>query len=133
MAFGHGKETIFTVDGEDLSEFTNTSELTREADVHDVTTYTKDDYVYRGGLRKSNFSAGGIYESAATGPRAILEPLVGTNVTLIRKPEGTGTGKPQQSVEVVVGKYVETAPVADFIKWSCEFTGSGPITDTTQA
>jgi len=133
MAFVHGKNTVITLDGDDLSAFTNTSELTRGADTHDVTCYGATDHVFSGGLGKGTASMGGVYDNtAATGPRAVIEPVIGTVVTLIRKPEGTGAGKPQDSVSVVVEEYVETSPVADMVTWSVKLLMSGAVTSTTQ-
>lgn len=133
MAFQHGKSTFISLNGADLSAFTDSSELSREADEHDVTTYGKQAHVVQGGLLSSTATMSGTYDNTAgTGPRAVIRPLVGTNVTLIRRPEGTGTGKPQDSVTVHVKKYVETNPVADMVKWSCDLTGSDVITSTTQ-
>lgn len=133
MAFVHGKDTFISLNGSDLSAFTNTSELSRSADSHDVTTYGKNSHVYQGGLLDGTASMGGIYDNGATGPRDIIEPLIGTVVTLIRRPEGTGTGRPQDSVAVLVTGYVETNPVADMVTWSAELQMSDEVTSTNQA
>jgi hypothetical protein len=133
MGFKHGKDTYISLAATDLSAFCNTSQLEQESDEHDVTTYGVDDYVFQGGLLKGGVSMGGIYDDGATGPKAVIEPLIGTVVTLIRRPEGTGSGLPQESLSVLVKKYTETNPVAEMIAWQCEMTKSGPITRTTQA
>lgn len=132
MAFRHGKDTEITVDSDDLSDYSNTSTLDQESDEHDVTTYGRDDYVVQGGLLKGAGSVGGIYDDGAAGPKAVIEPLIGKVVTLIRKPIGTGTGKPQETVSVLVKKYSETSPVAGMITWQMDFTKSGAIARTTQ-
>lgn len=133
MAFVHGKNTYISVNGSDLSAYTNTSELTREADEHDVTTYGKNAHVVSGGLLGGKASMSGIYDNTAgTGPRAVLRPLVGTVVPLVRRPEGTGAGKPQDAASVHVKTYVETNPVADMVAWSAELTLSDVVTSTTQ-
>lgn len=132
MAFKHGKDTEIELDSEDLSAFCNTSQLDQESDEHDVTTYGRDDYVFSGGLLKGAFTMGGTYDDSATGPKAVIEPLIGTVVTLIRRPIGAGAGRPQESVSVLVKKYTETAPVAGMITWQCDMTKSGAITRTTQ-
>lgn len=133
MTFVHGKDTFISLDGDNLSTYTNTSELTRGADKHDVTTYGKNDHVFTGGLGNNSASMSGIYDNtASTGPRAVIEPLVGTVVTLIRRPEGTGSGKPQDSVSVLVEEYVETSPVADMVTWSVKLQCSDAVTSTTQ-
>lgn len=132
MAFKHGKDTVIKLNAVDLSAFTSQSEITRSADSHDVTTYGKQAHNFEGGLKNGTASMGGTYDDGATGPRAIIEPLVGTKVTLIRQPVGTGAGKAQDSVQVLVLNYVETNPVADMISWSCEMQLSDVITTTAQ-
>ena len=133
MAFTHGKNTYISLNAVDLSAFTNTSQLTRRADKHDVTTYGKNDHVFAGGLGDGDFSMGGIYDNTASGPRDTIEPLIGTNVTLVRRVEGTGSGLPQDSVSVLVEEYVETSPVADFVTWSVKLQPSDAVTSTNQA
>jgi hypothetical protein len=133
MSKVHGKSTVFTLGGADLSTYTRASSFTRAADVHDTTTYGKDDHVFDGGLGISNMSAEGLYDNTASvGPRAVIEPLIGTKVTMVRRTEGTGSGKPQDSVDVVVQSYVETNPVADFVSWSVELQGSDAVNSNPQ-
>lgn len=133
MAFVHSKDTFISLAGNDLSPFCNASDLTRKSDKHDVTCYGKDDHVYNGGLGDGEANISGIYDNTAAGPRDIIVPLKGTVVTLIRRPEGTGSGLPQDSVSVLVEEYVETAPVADNVTWSCKLQLSDAITSTNQA
>lgn len=133
MAFKHGKDTEITVDSDDLTDFSNTSQFDEESDEHDVTTYGRDDYVVQGGLKKGAFTMGGVYDDGVAGPAAVLRPLVGTVVTVVRKPLGTGTGKPTQTFSALVKKYTETNPVAGMITWQCDFTKSGPMVPTTQS
>jgi hypothetical protein len=134
MAFVHTKDTFISVDGNNLSTFTNESDFGKEADVHDVTTYGKDAKVKRGGLLDSSGKAGGLYDSSTTaGPRAVLLPLVGETVTVIRRPEGTGSGLPQDTFSAVLKKYNESSPVADMVKWSIELEGSDDVDSTAQA
>jgi len=132
MSFVHSKNTVFLLNGIDLSAFTNQSSFGRRADTHDVTTYGKDDHVFVGGLGNSDMSASGIYDNGATGPRDVIEPLVGQTVPCVRRPEGTGSGRPQDTVNVVVGEYVETSPVADMVAWSVQLQGSDTVTSINQ-
>jgi hypothetical protein len=133
MAFVHGKTTYVSLNAVNLSAYANSSELTVGADQHDTTTYGQTGHTFAGGLTNSTASLEGIYDSTASvGPRAAILALVGTNVTFIRRPEGTGTGKPQDSATVLVGEYTESSPVADYVKWSVKLQVSGAITSTTQ-
>ncbi len=134
MAFVHGKDTVITVATKDISAYCKTSSYEGSADVHETTGYGKQAKTKQGGLLDGKFSCGGTYDNtASTGPRAALKPLLGTTVAVIRKPEGTGTGKPQDAFSAVLSKYVETNPVDDMVTWSAEFEISDVVTTTTQA
>ena len=133
MSFVHGKGTVITVATKDISQYCTTSQLTRGVDKHDTTGYGKADHVFQGGLLTGEFSCEGTYDNtASTGPRAALQPLVGTVVAVTRKPEGTGVGKPLETFSALLESYVETNAVADMIKWSAKFTVSDAITTSTQ-
>lgn len=133
MAFVHGKDTYISLDGDVLTTYTNTSQLDQESDEHDVTCYGADDYSFQGGLLKGAFTMGGLYDDGETGPKAIIEPLIGTVAELVRQPEGTGVGKPEETVDVLVKKYTETTPYNGMITWQCDMTKSGPLVRSTQS
>jgi hypothetical protein len=134
MAFIHGKNTFVSLDGDDLSAFANQSELARMGDSHDVTTFGQDSHVKQGGLLDGTSTMSGVYDNtAATGPRAVIAPLIGTVVPFIRQPEGTGASLPQDSVDVLVTGYTETNPVADMVTWSVEMELSGDVDSTAQS
>jgi hypothetical protein len=133
MTFAHGSDTVITLDGDDLSLYTKTSTIEDGANSHDITCYGATSEAHQGGLKKGTASMGGTYFKGVTGPRAIIKPLVGSTVTLVRRPEGTGSGLPQDSVDVVVLKYVETNPSNDMIAWSCDMLQTGDLDSTAQA
>jgi hypothetical protein len=127
------KNLVVLINGTDISQFCDSNEHHETADIVDITTYGKNSHVKEGELLDGNGSIGGIYDtSVSTGPRAVLKPLRGQTVTYIRRPEGTGTGKPQDLVSVVVKEYVETAPVADIVRWTCALEYSDDINSTPQ-
>lgn len=129
----HGKLTVLTVATKDISAATKTSTYEGTADVHDTTGYGVDDKLKAGGLREHKFTCGGTYDTTlSTGPRYVFKPALGTTVAVVRKPEGTGTGKPQDSFSGVVAKYSETAPCDDMVSWAAEIEIDGPVTTTTQ-
>lgn len=133
MAFKHGKDAYVSLNAVNLSTFCNNTDLGREADEHDVTTYGKGAHVYEGGLLDGEVTIGGIYDDGASSPEVTIEPLLGTVVTFVYRPEGTGSGKPERSGNVLVQAYTESAPVADMIKWTCKLKLSDTLTKTTQA
>src|SRR5262245_13626347 len=123
MPLSHGKLTVVIVNAVDLSQYVKQSEFTRGKDTEDTTPYGQDNHVYDPGLGDNAFSMSGNYDTTAgTGPRAVLRPLAdsGAKVTLLHRPEGTGAGKPQDSVQVIVEKYVESAPAAGYRQWSAD-------------
>lgn len=132
MAFIHGKGAVVTLDADDLSAFANNITFNRTADSHDVTTFGKNSHVYQGGLGDGTAEITGIYDDGATGPRAIIEPLIGTVVDMTWKPAGTGASKPLDTVDVLVTAYEETAPVADMIAWSVKLQLSDAVATTAQ-
>jgi len=133
MAFKHSKNTVLILGGNDISEFCNTSSLERSATSHDVTTYGKNSKVKQGGLLDGSASAGGWYDDTAAGPHDVIQPMVGTVVTLVRRPEGTGSGLPQQTVDVLVQNYVETDPIDDIIQWTVALELSDDVVRENQA
>lgn len=134
MALIHSKVTVVKLGSTDLSAYVSSSEFARKADIHDVTTYGKADHCYAGGLGDATFKMDGFYDStASTGPRAAIEPLIGTEVVLTRQPEGAGAGKPQDVVDLVVTGYTETSPVADYVKWSMEGQCSDAVNSAAQS
>ncbi|HEY0700298.1 MAG TPA: hypothetical protein VGD43_21145 [Micromonospora sp.] len=134
MGWQHGKDTYITVGGDNITAYTNTSELSRGAGTSNVTCYGKGSEVHEGTLKNGKFTCGGVYDNtAATGPHAVFNPLIGTTVEVIRRPEGAGTGRPEQTFDGVLVSYVETSPVADMVTWSAEFTVSDDVAETTQA
>lgn len=132
MAFVHGKDAYVSLNAVNLSAFTNNTDFGREADDHDVTTYGKGSHVYAGGLLDGALTIGGVYDNGASSPEAVIEPLIGTTVAFVYRPEGTGTGKPERSGQVLVKNYSETTPVADMISWSCELQLSDTLTKSNQ-
>lgn len=133
MSFTHGKNTFVSLAGSNLSAYSNSVEFSRTADSHDVTTFGKNSHVFVGGLLDGEATITGIYDNTAlTGPRAVIEPLIGTVVPLVHRPEGTGSGKPQDTVDVLVKTYAETSPVADMVTFSVELQFSDDVVTAAQ-
>jgi hypothetical protein len=133
VATAKGKSMVVLLGGADLSQFCDTNEHHVKPDIIDKTTFGKNSHVKEGTLLDGSGSIGGIYDtSQSIGPRAVIQPLMGTTVTYIRRPEGTGTGLPQDSVAVVVGEYVETAPVAEIVRWTLALEYTDDINSAVQ-
>jgi hypothetical protein len=135
MAFRHGRHTVVTIDGTDLSTSTNSTDFNDGTDSHDVTCYGASRKAYHAGLGDGKITISGVHNDDATGPRAVLKPLktAGSVVPFVFRPEGTGSGKAQSAVDVIVVAYNESAPVADMIKWTAELQMSGDLDETDQS
>lgn len=134
MSTAKGKDVVVLINATDISQYCDTSEHHKKPDIQDITTYGAEAHAKEGTLLDGNGSIGGIYDtSAVSGPRALLNALCGQTVPYVRRPEGTGTGKAQDAVNVVIGEYVETAPVADHVRWTCALEYTGDIDSTPQA
>ncbi len=133
MAESHGKETAVTLNSTDISAFTDNTTFEREADEHESTCYGVDDKEVAGGLRGGKVTIGGKYVTGASGPAAIIDPLLGTKVAFTYQAEGTGSGLPEKSCTVLVKTYNQSSPVADIVRWTAELTISGAVTTTTQS
>lgn len=135
MTTQHGRHTRITVGGSDISPHCKTSSYEGTRTVHANTGYGKNAVTKNSGLKDGKFSAGGDYDTdITTGPRSVLKPLYdsGAHVEVIRMPEGTGTGKPTDTFQAIVAKYVETNPVDGNVAWSAEFEISDEVVTTTQ-
>jgi hypothetical protein len=129
----HGKYTVVLVASNNVSPFVKNSSLEKSAKTHDITGYGVDDELYAGGLRGHTFTMSGVYDNTVTtGPRNLLNGQVGNTLAVIRRVEGTGTGKPQDAFNAILEKYVETNPHDDMVTWSADFKVTGPVTPTVQ-
>lgn len=140
MSRSHGKKTIFTVDGNDLSRHTKNSGWESTLDAEDTTCYGVDDHEYDISLGDGKFTADGVYDTASTGPRTVLQGIQDDQksgakglVTVVRRIEGTGSGKPQETFSAIVTKYGETSASTGYVMWSAEFQKSGAVNRTAQA
>lgn len=129
----HGKKTVALLNGNDLSQFSDTSNPEFTADSHDVTTYGKNSHVFAGGLKNGTCTITGFHDtSQLIGPKAVVQPLVGTVVPFIHRLEGTGSGLPQDSVSALVLKFSQTHPTNDYVKWSIDLQFSDDVVSTPQ-
>jgi hypothetical protein len=138
MSAVHSKKTFVSVAGVDLSEFTDSSEIPRARATHNITGYGMDDERHSKGLKSGTFKMSGHYDNTeSTGPRAVLldefDDEVTESVEVIRRGEGTGAGKPQDKFDAIIENYTESNPLADMVKWSCDFKITGPVDTTPQS
>jgi hypothetical protein len=135
--FVHGKNTFISVNAVDLSDRTKQTEFNDAYDKHDTTTYgpTRERKIWQLGLGDGTITISGTYSTGSTSPRKVLKPLMKarTEVPFVFRPEGTGSGKQQSTVNVLVTSYKDTAPVADMIAWQAELQMTGDLDEADQA
>lgn len=136
MAFIHGKNTVVLWGAADLSAFTDSTDWNDGTDAEDVTTYgpTRTRKSYQASLGDGKITCSGTSDDGVTGPADVLEPLkdAGSLVTFTFRPTGTGAGRPQKVVSVVITQFNQTAPVAGYSKWTCEMQMSGDVNRARQ-
>lgn len=128
-----GADAVFLLNALDITDFVDTVTFTDSADSLDVTTFGNDGHRKRGGLTDGTVAIGGVYDTTVNGPHDVVAPLVGTNVALAWRPEGTGSGKPAVTGTVLVQNYVESSPVADIVRWTANLEVDGNLTYANQA
>jgi hypothetical protein len=139
MATFHGSKTVVTFNGTDISAYTNSTDMEDTADTHDITCYGVVRKAYGAGLGDGKFTIKGVHNDGANNPREVIKTVkaqqqAGTTgaVTFIYRPEGTGSGKAQSSVAVLVSSYKESSPVGDYVRWEAELQMTGTLTETDQ-
>lgn len=135
MGFTHGRHTVYLIDGDNLSTYTDNLEENDETDLHDVTTFGASRKAYESGLGDGTFTISGTHDNGATGPRTVLRAMktAGLAVPFVFRSEGTGAGLPETQVDVFVKNYKQTNAVADMVKWTCELQMTGDVVDIDQA
>jgi hypothetical protein len=134
VGFVAAKDAYLSVNGVNISQFLNSIESNRKVDSIDTTTFGNSGHTYQGGLTDGTLSCAGLYDDTASGPKAVLEPLMqgGQLVPGVYRPEGTGSGRPQQTCNVLVSTYVESSALNDMIKFTTELQISGTVTNADQ-
>lgn len=134
MAANHGRLAVVKIDSVDLSAYTNTAEMSDEDDMHDITCFGAVRKAFAAGLGDGTFTLGGVHDSGATAPRKKLKALKAAKVAVVflYQPAGTGTGKQQSSVNVLVKSYVDTIAVADMVRWKSVLQMTGALDETDQ-
>lgn len=127
-----GADAVFLINAADISDFVDTVTVTESADSLDVTTFGNNGHRKRGGLTDGTIAIGGVYDTTTSGPHDVLVPMIGTIEDIDWRPEGTGSGKPKMTCNVLVQNYVESSPVADIVRWTANLEIDGDTTHANQ-
>lgn len=127
-----GADAVFLLNAVDISAHLDTVTITESHDNLDITTFGQVGHRKRGGLSDGTIAIGGTYDTAVTGMHDVLKPLLGTVVAFVWRPEGTGAGKPNTTGSVLVQNYVESAPVAEIVRWTAALEIDGTVVESNQ-
>ena len=128
-----GRLAILTVAAKDISLATKTSTFSGSADFYDASGYTMTSKQKVSGIKDGKFTASGSYDvGATTGTPSALEGQEGVSFAIIRKVQGTGTGRPQETFTGILTKFDVTAPFDDLVSWSAEWEVTGDVVRTPQ-
>jgi hypothetical protein len=134
MAFVHGKSVFVSVATNDISLFTNSVEVKRAGDSHDITCFGATGHAYQGGLADGTLSLKGTYDSGtgATVPRKVFQGNLGASLAFVYEAGGVASGAPKLAGTGVLTAYEEVASVSDMITWAAELQITGTVTTTDQ-
>lgn len=129
MAFSHGKDTHFTLDGTDISAYTDTSELQRAVENAEVTAYTNDDRAYIAGLRGHTIPLGGPWDPILDA--AVIGADAGAVAAWVFGPAGSGTGSVRYTGNCLFENYTVSSPVSGRTAWSATLRVTAAVTRDT--
>lgn len=134
MSFVHGKDSVFTIDSDNLTAYLTAVDFPQSVDVAETSTMGSEAKSYLSGMSDATISIAGRYDStASTGPDAVLNGLVGgdTATTFEYGPEGSANGKVKYSGSCFLTGYSVSSPVEDIVAFTAEFQVTGAITKGT--
>jgi len=131
MAFVHGKDSHFELDGEDLTPFLTDVSLNKSAETAETSVMGIENKTYIEGLKDGTISMSGRYDStASTGPDAVLSGASG-EVAFEYGPEGTANGKVKYTGNCIVTSYQISSPVGDVVGFTADAQITGAVTKGT--
>ena len=129
MAFRHGSNSFISVDGSDVSTFTDSATAAHTQDTAEVTAFGDDDKEFIAGLRDGNFSLSGHWD--VTADAALIGTFDGGTVVIIYGPEGNAGGSVEYTATCIVTSYSQSSPVGDKVSWSADFQRTGALARST--
>lgn len=136
MAQAHGKDSVLTINTQNISAHVKTVDFSRATDANDTTTKGAEGKTFRPGLTDGEIKIAGLWDDAAvTGSRTVLRALLGTETTTTFEwgPEGNTTGQEKDSGSCVLTQYDESSPIDDMVAFTATLKISGDVTSGTWA
>lgn len=132
MAFVHGKKSFVELDSLDISDFTDSAELSRTLETALVSAFGDCANEYIPGMKDSTFTMSGSWDGADGAIDEKLDSVYNGDaaVTLKYGPNGDGatTGDVVYTLSVIITDAPITSGVGDKVAWSATFQATGEIT-----
>ena len=134
MTFVSGSDVVVILNGTDISPFCTSVEQARSIGLVDITPYGSPGRTHTSALTDGVVNIAGLYDTDDTfGPKALIEPLLGSTATMTYRPEGAAPGGPEQTYSVLVASYREVAALYDMIRWTAQLQVSGTVATAVTA
>lgn len=129
MAFRHGKWAEITVDGDDLSAFCDSADISIDVDTAETSTFGSSWKTHLAGLAGGEVELAGNYDpTASTGPAAVLMALIGGDaVPIVLYPGGNVSGQRSHTFDAILTNYSESSAVGDKVTFSATLLADGQI------
>lgn len=127
MAFVHGKNIYVNIATNDISAYTNKADFPKAADTAETSTFGSDDKTFIPGLKGAGFSVEGLWDIALD---TILDPLLGTEVTIIYMPQGLGAGNVEYTFQAIMNAYNPPGSISGAVTYSAGFIITGAVART---
>ena len=129
MAFQPGRNGYLSIDGTDISSYTDSKSLDRVRDTLETTAFGDTDRAYISGLRGYSISMSGPWDP--TGDGVLDGADDGATVAFVFGPEGNTTGDIQYSGSALISNYNISTSVDGRVEWSATFQPTGTVTRAT--
>lgn len=129
MAFQAGKNAYLSIDGTDVSAYTDNESLNRVIDQLETSTFGSGNKTFINGLRSFDLSSSGPWDPTFDAVIAAADD--GASVAFVFGPEGNTTGDIQYSGNANLSAYGITNGVSGRTEYSCSFQPTGAVTRGT--
>lgn len=129
MAFVHGSNSYISVDGTDISSYTDSVDRSHTVDTAEVTAFGDADKEFIAGLKDGTFSLSGHWD--ATADATVAGCFDGAVVAVVFGPAGNTASNVRYSANCLITDYSISSGVGDRVTWSVSLQRTGALTRDT--
>ena len=128
MAFNSGKDSYFSVDGTDISQYVNQLSLSRDVNTLETTSFNSDQATFVVGIEGMSISGSANFDETADGVFAGL--FDGSTVAFEYRPNDS-SGLPKYTGNALVTNYTIDSSATDLVSVSFSLIVTGAVTRGT--